>query len=83
MKLKFTKDEEYKISVFQVVDGNDEEFSYVDMIRELTKLGKMDPPDISKGFSDAEISSINSMTEYINKAISATDEVLDDSNSEN
>lgn len=70
MKLKFKKDKESQISVFQIIDGNEKEFSYVDMIKALIKSKEMEQPEISKGFSPAEISSINSMVTLINKEIS-------------
>lgn len=74
MKLVFKKDEERQISVFLVVDGREQEFSYVDMIKALIESKKMEPPEISEGFTEAEMSSINSMVSFINKEISTTDE---------
>lgn len=74
MKLVFKKDEECQISVFQVVDGHEQEFSYVDMIKSLIESRKMEQPKISEGFTEAEISSINSMAKFINKEISTTEE---------
>lgn len=74
MKLVFKKDEEHKISVFQKVDGKQLEFDYVDMIKALIKSRKLDDPDISAGFTKAEIKSIKSMVERINKQICAIDE---------
>jgi hypothetical protein len=74
MKLIFKKDKECQISVFQVVNGHEQEFSYVDMIKALIESKKMDVPEISADFTDAEIKSINSMVTFINKAISATEE---------
>ena len=70
MKLVFKKDEEAQISVFQVVDGDEEEFSYVDMIKSLIESKKLDDPEISEGFSEAEEKSIKSMVSYINDEIS-------------
>lgn len=74
MKLIFKKDEESQINVFQVVDGLEKEFSYVDMIKSLIESREMKPPEISEGFTEAETSSINSMVTFINREISATDE---------
>jgi hypothetical protein len=34
----------------------------------------MEEPDVSEGFTDAEIKSINSMVTFINKKISTTEE---------
>ena len=74
MKLVFKKDKESQISVFQNVDGSEQDFSYVDMIKALIKSRKMEDPEISEGFTEAEIKSINSMVTYINKEISAKKE---------
>jgi len=73
MKLIFKKDKESQISVFQLLDGQEQEFSYVDMIKALIKSKQMETPEISEGFSDAEAKSINSMVTFINKEISLTD----------
>ena len=70
----FKKDEESQISVFQNVDGREQDFSYVDMIKALIKSRKMGDPEIAEGFTEAEIKSINSMVTFINKEISATEE---------
>lgn len=74
MKLIFKKDARYQISVFQVVDEREQEFSYVDMIKALIASKKMEEPEISGGFAEAEIKSINSMVKFINKEISTTEE---------
>ena len=71
MKLVFKKDEEQQISVFHEVDGKQQDFSYVDMIKALIKSRKLDEPDISEGFTDAETESIKSMVTFINKEMSA------------
>lgn len=72
MKLVFKKDKDHQISVFHEVDGKQHEFSYVDMIKALINSKKLDEPDISEGFTDAEINSIKSMVTLINKEIPAT-----------
>jgi hypothetical protein len=74
MKLIFKKDENHQINVFHEVDGNQQGFSYVEMIKELIKSRKLEEPDISDGFTDAEINSIKSMVSFINKEISETSE---------
>ncbi len=74
MRLVFKKDEDHQISVFHEVDGNQQDFSYVDMIKALINSKKLDEPDISDGFTDAEIKSIKSMVALINKEISAKKE---------
>ena len=73
MKLIFKKDKESQISVFQLLDGHELEFSYVDMIKALLKSKQLEAPEISGGFTDAEVKSINSMVTFINKEISATE----------
>ena len=74
MKLVFKKNEENQISVLQKVDGREQDFIYVDMIKALIKSRKMEIPEISKGFSEAEIKSIKSMVTFINKQVSAVKE---------
>jgi hypothetical protein len=74
MKLVFKKDENCQIKVFQIANGHEHEFSYVNMIKALIEERKMDVPEISDGFTDAEIKSINSMVTFINKEISTTEE---------
>ncbi len=74
MKLVFKKDDDCKISVFQSVDDNEQDFSYVDMIKALIASKEMEEPEISDGFTDAEIKSINSMVTLINNEISTTEE---------
>ena len=72
MKLVFKKDADNQISVFHEVDGEQCDFSYVDMIKALIKSRELEEPEISEGFSEAEINSIKSMVTYINKEISAS-----------
>ncbi len=69
MKLVFKKDEEHQVRVFQLVDGEERDFSYVDMIRALMQSGQLEEPDISEGFTDAEAKSIGSMITRINRQI--------------
>ncbi|MCK4566579.1 MAG: hypothetical protein KAU48_04640, partial [Candidatus Thorarchaeota archaeon] len=63
MKLVFKKDEDRQISVFRNIDGQEQEFSYVDMIKELIKSRKMKEPEISEDFADTEVKSIQRMVE--------------------
>jgi len=74
MKLVFRKDKEHQISVFHKVDDKQRDFSYVDMIKALIESRKLDEPDISEDFTEAEIKSIKSMVNRINKQISAVGE---------
>jgi len=73
MKLMFRKGEDSEISVSQSVNGEEQSFVYVDMIKALIESKKMEDPEVSDGFTEAEIKSINSMVEFINKEISATE----------
>lgn len=73
MKLLFKKNEENEISVFQDIDGKEREFEYVHMIKALLKSKKLEKSEISKGFTDAEIISINRMVELINKQVDDTE----------
>jgi len=75
MKLIFKKDDKSQISVFQVVGDEEQEFSYVDMIKALIESRKMEEPEIQEGcFTEAETKSIQRMVEFINKEICSTDE---------
>ncbi len=74
MKLIFKKDEESQISVVQDVDGTEQDFSYVDMIKALIESKKMEEPEISEGFTKAETTSIKRMVEFINKEIEEKEE---------
>jgi hypothetical protein len=69
MKLVFKKDEEAQITVLQKVDGNERDFSYVDMIKTLLKSQKLEEPEIADGFTEAEEKSINSMVRHINEKL--------------
>lgn len=70
MKLVFKKDKVSQISVLQLINAKEQEFSYVDMIKALIKSKKMENPKISTGFTEAEKASINSMVSFINKEVS-------------
>lgn len=74
MKLIFKKDKDSQISVVQNIDSKEQEFSYVDMIKALIESKKMEEPEILEGFTDAEVTSIKRMVEFINKEISSADE---------
>ncbi len=73
MKLVFKKGEDHQISVFQEVGEQHQDFSYVDMIKDLIESKNMEIPDISGDFTEAEIKSIISMVKFINEKISTTD----------
>lgn len=74
MKLVFNKDENQQIIVKNDSNGEQKDFSYVEMIKELIESRRLDDPVISEGFSDAEVSSIKSMVSFINKEVSSIDD---------
>lgn len=74
MKLLFKKNEKHEISVLQRIDNQEKEFTYVDMVKFLIQSRKLDTPETSKGFTEAETVSINRMVELINKELSAVEE---------
>jgi len=71
MKLIFTKDDDHQVSVQQEISGQQEEFSYVDMIRELLDKGVLEPPELIGDFTEPEQVSINRMVGFINETIEA------------
>lgn len=73
MKLIFKKDKDSQISVLQDIDGQEKEFSYVEMMNTLIKSKKMEEPEISDDFTKDETESINRMVKIINEKISSTD----------
>lgn len=75
MKLAFRKDGASEISVFQIVGEVEQKFTYVNMIKALIESRAMEPPEISEGFTEAEVASINSMVKHINEKIAPTDEL--------
>ena len=74
MKLIFKKDDESQISVVQDINGTEQDFSYVDMIKALIESKKMEEPEISEGFTEAEITSIKRMVELINEEVEEKEE---------
>lgn len=77
MKLTFKKDDNSQISVLQTINGNAQDFSYVDMIKALIKSKKMEDPEILGNFTDAEKKSIKSMVSFINKEIEPQEEEIE------
>ena len=74
MKLVFKKDDKSQISVFRNINGQEQVFSYIDMIKDLIASKNMEEPEISGNFADAEVTSIKRMVEFINKEISTKEE---------
>lgn len=69
MKIIFRKNDESEISVFQKIDGEEKEFSYIDMIKQLINTKELEEAEIDGEFTEAEIKSINSMVSFINKEV--------------
>lgn len=69
MKLYFTKDEENDIVVTMSTGTVVEEFSYVDMIKNLMLNNKFDDTEYSNGITDEEKDRIETMLSSINGSI--------------
>ena len=74
MKLRFEKNEQSEISVFLESDGNKRSFDYVSMIKGLITSRHLESPAIEGDFTDAEIASIRSMAEYLNRTLASDEE---------
>jgi len=68
----FKKNENQEIGVYHEVDGKLNDFSYIEMIKYLIKSKKLKQPEISGGFTDAEVKSIKSMITHINKQVTSS-----------
>ena len=75
MKLVFRKDEKSEISVFRKVDGEEKDFSYVEMIKVLIDVGELEDPEIVGEFTEAEKNSISSMVSFINNQLQSSEEI--------
>ena len=71
MKLVFRKDENAQIIVLHKTGSEERDFAYVDMINCLLKSNKLEKPEISDGFTEAEKKSINSMVHHINEQLAS------------
>lgn len=71
MRLIFRKNKESEISVHKKSGDREIEFSYIDMIKEITKARKLDDADLEGDFSEAEKGSISSMVTHINDEVAA------------
>lgn len=69
MRLVFKKDESLEISVSSLDDGSAVEFKYLDLIRNLIKVKKLDEPELIGDFSESEKLSIASMINHINGVV--------------
>ncbi len=65
MKLLFKKNEDSQINVYQIVNGKNHDFSYIDMINALIESKVMEKPEILDGFTEAEIKSIKKQVNSI------------------
>lgn len=69
MRLVFKKDENLEISVSSMDDGSATEFKYIDLVRNLMKVKKLDDPELIGDFSESEKLSIASMINHINGVV--------------
>lgn len=77
MKLVFKKSDEAEISVFISNGGTQEPFDYITMVKTLIEEREMEIPETIGEFSSAEISSIQTMTKYLNDSLKKTEKVED------
>jgi len=69
MKLIFKKNDKHEISVLSSNGEEEAEFNYIDMIKNLINLKKMDEPEFDGEFSDSEKESVLSMIGHINQEV--------------
>lgn len=69
MKLIFKKNDKHEISVISSNGEEEAEFNYIDMIKNLINLKKMDEPEFDGEFSDSEKESVLSMIGHINQEV--------------
>lgn len=69
MKIQFKKNENNDISVVEICEGVEKEFSYVEMIKSLIDGKSLETEKISDKFSEPEKKSIGSMIQLINNEI--------------
>lgn len=69
MKLIFSKDENNNLSIQMATGTIVDEFSYINMIKELIKNNKFDETEYSENITDKERETINSMLKEINDSI--------------
>lgn len=71
MKLYFSKDDQDEIVVKMSTSTIQEDFSYVEMIKNLLNNNEFDETEFSGDFSDDEKSRIETMLSSINESISS------------
>ncbi|MEQ8428476.1 MAG: hypothetical protein RLT87_06250 [Gammaproteobacteria bacterium] len=69
MKLVFTKNDQHEISVTRKHGEETTEFKYIDMIKGLIDVKKLDEPEFVGEFTDAEKGSVLSMIKHINNEV--------------
>lgn len=69
MKLVFRKNEKQEISVLSKDGDNIAEFNYIDMIKNLINVKRLEEPELDGDFSDSEQASIFSMISHINNEV--------------
>tara|TARA_R110002074_G_scaffold284837_1_gene456580 strand:+ start:311 stop:568 length:258 start_codon:yes stop_codon:yes gene_type:complete len=77
MKLYFSKDDQDEIVVKMSTSTIQEDFSYVEMIKNLLNNNEFDETEFSGDFSDDEKSRIESMLSSINESIAS--EIVEES----
>ncbi|MGI1678071.1 MAG: hypothetical protein K6L75_05020 [Cellvibrionaceae bacterium] len=69
MKLVFKKNDKHEISVLSSDGESTNEFNYIDMIKKLIALKKMQEPEFEGDFSESEKDSVLSMINHINQEV--------------
>jgi hypothetical protein len=69
MKLKFSKRDDGEVVVEQTSKSGMQQFTYINLIKSLIFEGKLEESEIVGEFSEPEITSIKSMTGFINKEV--------------
>lgn len=67
MKLVFRKNDQEEITVLQSCDGDEQAFTYTDMIKALLKDGELEVSVLEGTFTEEEQRSINNMVNEINR----------------
>ena len=69
MKLVFCKNEQQEISVFSQDGDNTVEFNYIDMVKNLIIVKRLQEPEFNGDFSQQEKESVLSMINHINDEV--------------
>ena len=69
MKLLFSKNDKHEISVVSKAGDSIAAFNYIDMVKQLIDLKKLEDPEFEGEFSDSEKESVLSMVGHINHEV--------------